>query len=240
MPTSLHNLTSFPRDGIAAIFGATGGIGQAVAEEVAGTGHFSRTLRLARNELLPFDLLDEGSIVSACAVIAEAGPLRLVIDATGFLHDKHQKPERRLRDLTPEGLARAFAINATGPAMIMKHALPLLARDGKSVFATLSARVGSIGDNHLGGWYAYRASKAALNQLLVSASVELRRQRPGAVCLCLHPGTVDTHLSAPFAKAGLDVQAPEAAAARLLNVINRVGPQDSGSFLDQHGHIVPW
>ena len=137
-------------------------------------------------------------------------------------------------------MARSFALNAIGPALIMKHVLPLLPREGKAVFATLSARVGSIGDNRLGGWYSYRASKAALNQLVRTASIELRCRQPEAICVALHPGTVDTPLSSPFSKADLDVQSPELAAKRLLAVIARLESNDSGGFFDHSGEPVPW
>jgi NAD(P)-dependent dehydrogenase (short-subunit alcohol dehydrogenase family) len=163
-----------------------------------------------------------------------------VVDATGFLHGDGLAPERSWRELDPAHMAMAFAVNATGPALLMKHFLPLLPRDGKAVFATLSARVGSIGDNRLGGWYSYRASKAALNQLVRTAAVELGRRRPAAVCVALHPGTVDTGLSAPFAKAGLEVRPAGQAAERLLRVIDRLAAEDSGGFFDHRGARLPW
>ena len=122
----------------------------------------------------------------------------------------------------------------------MKHVLPLLPRQGKSVFATLSAKLGSIGENRLGGWYSYRASKAALNQLVRTAAIELGRRRPDSICVALHPGTVDTGLTSPFNKTGLEVQSPDAAAGRLLAVIDRLSPGDSGGFLDHRGERVPW
>lgn len=178
-------------------------------------------------------MLDESSIVAAAA---SCGPgLKLVIDATGFLHDAEFQPEKSLRQIDPAHLARSFALNATGPALLMKHFLPLLARDERAVFATLSARVGSISDNRLGGWYAYRASKAALNQLVRTAAIELARTRPLAVCVALHPGTVDTGLSGPFTKAGLDVVNPAEAAARLLTVIAGLDTERSGTLVDQNG-----
>ena len=152
------------------LIGASGGIGAALAEAM-GPG----TMLLGRRTLPALDVLDEASIVAAAESCGDG--LRLVIDATGFLHDAQFQPEKSLRQLDPAHLARSFAINATGPALLMKHFLPLLARDGRAVFATLSARVGSISDNRLGGWYAYRASKAALNQLVRTAAVELARTR---------------------------------------------------------------
>jgi NAD(P)-dependent dehydrogenase (short-subunit alcohol dehydrogenase family) len=184
--------------------------------------------------------LDEASLAAAAAFAASQGPLRLVIDATGFLHDDSRRPEKSWRELDPTHLAKAFALNAIGPALLMKHLLPLLPREGRSVFATLSARVGSIGDNRLGGWYSYRASKAALNQLMRTAAIELARRQPQAICVALHPGTVDTPLSSPFSRSDLEIQAPDVAAERLLQVIAGLGPQDSGGFFDQRGQTVPW
>jgi len=186
------------------------------------------------------DLLTETSLRDAAAFAAGEGDMRLVVDATGFLHDETQRPEKSWRELDPAQMARSFALNAIGPALIMKHVLPLLPFEGKAVFATLSARVGSIGDNHLGGWYSYRASKAALNQLVRTASIELTRRQPEAICVALHPGTVATRLSSPFGKAGLDVQSPDVVAERLLDVIADLGPDDSGGFFDYRGERVPW
>ncbi|MSQ99443.1 MAG: SDR family oxidoreductase, partial [Xanthomonadales bacterium] len=137
-------------------------------------------------------------------------------------------------------LARSFALNAIGPALIMKHMLPLAPRSGRFVFATLSARVGSIGDNRLGGWYSYRASKAALNQLVRTAAVELARRSPAAICIALHPGTVATRLSAPFAASGLEVHLPPAAAHHLLAVIDKLTAGANGGFFDWRGQAVPW
>ena len=167
-------------------------------------------------------------------------PLVLVIDATGLLHDERMGPERSWRDITPDAMAIAFAVNATGPALLIKHLAPRLASEGKATFATLSAKVGSIGDNRLGGWYAYRASKAALNQIVRTAAVELRRRRPQALCVSLHPGTVDTRLTAPFAKAGLSVATPAEAATRLIGVLDGLAPADSGGFFDYRGEPLPW
>jgi NAD(P)-dependent dehydrogenase (short-subunit alcohol dehydrogenase family) len=222
----------------AVVIGAGGGIGAALAAALTAQGH--RVLPLGRATAPPLDLLDEAAIAAAAAHAAALGPPALVIDASGFLHGAGFSPEKSWRELDPAHLAHAFALNAIGPALLMKHFLPLLPRTGRPVFATLSARVGSIGDNRLGGWYAYRASKAALNQLVRTASVELRRRAPNAVCVALHPGTVDTPLSAPFARAGLEVRPPEEAAADLLRVIAGLTAAESGGFLDHKGLPVPW
>ena len=222
----------------AVVIGAGGGIGAALAEALEAEGR--DVLRLGRGSSPALDLLDEAAIAAAAAHAAALGPLALVIDATGFLHGEGFSPEKSWRELDPAHLAHAFALNAIGPALLMKHFLPLLPRGGRAVFATLSARVGSIGDNRLGGWYAYRASKAALNQLVRTAAIELRRRAPDAVCVALHPGTVDTPLSAPFARSGLDVRPPDRAARELLDVIAALTPADSGGFLDHKGVAVPW
>jgi NAD(P)-dependent dehydrogenase (short-subunit alcohol dehydrogenase family) len=169
------DLGSFPQPGVAVVFGAGGGVGGALVEAIRAAERFEHVVALSRSTSPSIDLMDEASLERAAAFAADRGELRLVIDATGFLHDDRQGPEKTWRQLDAVKLARSFALNAIGPALIMKHVLPRLARSRKAVFATLSARVGSIGDNRLGGWYSYRASKAALNQLVRTAAVELAR-----------------------------------------------------------------
>ena len=231
----------FPAGGAAIVFGASGGIGAALAAQLRSGDRFARIIGVTRSGERRFDLTEEATIQEAAAAIRESGlEPRLVIDATGVLQGEGCTAERTWGQLEPAAMLRALAINAVGPALLMKHVLPLLPASGKSVFATLSARVGSIGDNRLGGWYSYRASKAALNQIVRTAAVELRRKRPDAICVALHPGTVDTPLTAPFRKSGLEVQAPAAAARRLLSVLDRLGPSHSGAFIDQHGAPIPW
>lgn len=170
--------SSFPAVGIAVVFGASGGIGSALAHQLREDKYFDRVIGFSRSSEPAIDLLNETSLREAAIFAANQGEIRLVLDATGFLHDKSQRPEKSWRDLDYHQMARSFALNTIGPALIMKHMLPLLPRQGKAVFATLSARVGSISDNRLGGWYSYRAAKAALNQLVRTASIELRRRSP--------------------------------------------------------------
>jgi NAD(P)-dependent dehydrogenase (short-subunit alcohol dehydrogenase family) len=239
VPDALR-LRSFARGGVAVVFGASGGVGGALVEALRTVDAFSQVIAISRNTVPAIDLLDEASIERAAKSASGQGELRLIIDATGFLHDARQQPEKSLRQIDAGNLARAFALNAIGPALIMKHVLPLLPRQGKAVFATLSARVGSIGDNRLGGWYAYRASKAALNQLVRTAAVELARRAPDAICVALHPGTVATALSAPFAASGLEIHAPAAAALHLLAVTEKLTPSANGGFFDWRGQPVPW
>ena len=241
------------------VIGARGGLGEALCQHLRRDARFAQVLAAGRRpdaaqptatadrgvDLdIDIDLLDEARIAAAAAQIGErvhAGlPLRLVIDATGFLHGRGFEPEKSWRDLDAAHMAHAYAVNAIGPALLMKHLLPLLAPSGKAVFATLSAKVASIGDNRLGGWYSYRASKAALNQLVHTAAIELARQKPQAICVALHPGTVDTGLSARFAKSGLEVQTPQVAAARLLAVIDGLSAKDTGGFFNHYGEGLPW
>lgn len=226
-------MSAAARPAMKAVVIGQGGIGAALAVALEAEG--AAVTRLGRPDL---DLLDESSIAAAAARLG--GGLDLVIDATGALHGQGMQPERALRQIDPVQMARSFAINAIGPALLMKHLLPLLAGDRRAVFATLSARVGSIADNRLGGWYSYRASKAALNQLVRTAAIELARTRPAAICVALHPGTVDTDLSRPFAKAGLEVQAPALAAARLLAVVAGLTPAETGQVFDHLGKPIPF
>ena len=222
---------------IAAVAGASGGVGAALVRALRGQGAYEAVVELSRSGSPAFDITVEASIAAAAQTLA-GRDVRLVIDATGFLHDERFQPEKSLRQLDPAHMLHSFAVNAMGPALTMKHFLPLAPREGRFVFATLSARVGSIGDNRLGGWHSYRASKAALNQFMRTAAVELARTRPQAICVALHPGTVDTRMSAAFAKTGLDVRAPDVAASDLLRVIDGLTPKETGSFFDYKGEVV--
>lgn len=233
-------LTSFPKNAVAVIVGAGGGIGSALTDLLTAERHFRAVVALGRKTFPSLDLMNEPTVQEAARLAASKGELRLVIDATGFLHDEQQMPEKSWQELDAGKLARSFALNAIGPALLMKHFLPHLPRTGKSVFASLSARVGSIGDNRLGGWYAYRASKAALNQMVRTAAIELARRSPDAICVALHPGTVATPLSAPFAKNGLKIHTPSDAAKFLLNVLNRLNAESTGRFFDWRGEQIPW
>ncbi len=218
----------------AVLLGAGGGLGAALAAALPAHG-FAVTA-LGRATTPAIDLTDEPSLERAAALCGEG--LDLVLDATGFLHGAGFMPEKSFRQIDPAHMALSFAVNATGPALLMKHFLPRLARGRRAVFATLSARVGSISDNSLGGWMSYRAAKAALNMLVRCAAIELARANPAAICVALHPGTVATPLSAPFAKTGLAVTTPESAAARLLTVLAGLTPAQSGCLVDQNGLVL--
>ncbi|WP_300973824.1 SDR family NAD(P)-dependent oxidoreductase [Sphingomonas sp. LHG3406-1] len=220
------------------VIGASGGIGAAVAERLEAAGETVHRLSRRDNGL---DYADEASIAAAAASLPFATIDRLIV-ATGILHEGAMKPERSMRELDPERLQRAFLVNAIGPALVLRHFAPLLSRNGRSVAAFLSARVGSIADNRLGGWYGYRASKAALNQLVRTAAIELGRTRPDAVLVALHPGTVDTAMSRPF-QAGVapgKLFTAAQSAERLLAVLDGLSPADSGGFFDWKGDSVPF
>jgi len=234
-------LRSLPPGGLALVVGASGGIGGALVRALEASGRFEAVQALSRSTAPALDLLEERTIQACAEALQLSGlPVRLILDATGFLHNNTWNPEKSWQQLDPAHMAHSFAVNAIGPALLMKHLLPLLPREGKSVFATLSAKVGSIGDNRLGGWYSYRASKAALNQLVHTAAIELRRRHPFALCIAIHPGTVDTGLSSPFAKSGLDVRTPDEAARRLLAVLDGLQQEDSGGFFNHDGSALPW
>jgi len=233
-----------------AVFGASGGIGAALAAALAARSDVGEVYAGSRRGDCPagtnlhpfvFDLTDEASIAAACA--AMGGPLDIVLIASGRLtRADGTGPEKSYRALSAEGMAELFAVNTIGPALIAKHTLPLLRRDARAVFAALSARVGSVSDNRLGGWHAYRASKAALNMLVKNIALELARTHPQAIAVTLHPGTVNTRLSAPFQRgvAAEKLFAPAVAAAALLGVLDRLTPADSGGLFAWDGARVPF
>lgn len=229
---------SFPHGGHAVVFGASGGIGGALREMLEKSGRFAAVSGLSRSDC---DITREDDVRAAAAKLAAmAEPLRLVVVATGLLHTGEVQPEKSLRHLDPAFMAANFAVNTIGPALLMKHLLPLMAREGRAVFAVLSAKVASLGDNALGGWHSYRASKVALNMFVKNAAIEMARTRPGLAIAALHPGTVETQLSAPFAKSGLDVRPPAVAASDLAAVIDTLAPERSGGFFNHRGEALPW
>ena len=232
----------------AVIVGASGGIGAAVTRQAIDSGRYARVLALSRSgaeipgaEAVRTDL-DEPELSAAAERAADGPPVGLVFVATGVLHGDGLSPERSLQAVTRAGLLQAFLVNAVGPALVAKHFTPLMPRAGRSVFAALSARVGSIGDNRLGGWHGYRASKAALNMLIRNVAIELARTHPEAVCVSLHPGTVDTALSLPFQRGVGEGRlfSPAHSAERLLAVLDGLSPKQSGGFFAWDGSSIPW
>lgn len=233
-------MKSLPDGYKALVFGASGGIGSAIVDQLQHAAQCAHVEAVSRRSGHNFDLTDDSALAELVARLSEQhGKFHLIFDATGVLAVDGQAPEKSLQELDINRMSQAFLINAIGPALLLKHFSALLATDEKSIFATLSARIGSIGDNRLGGWYAYRASKAALNQLLRTASIEIARSNPNAVCVALHPGTVETALSQPFAR-GRYTHTPAIAAARLLTVIDETTPAQSGSFFAYDGSPIVW
>jgi len=254
---------SFPAGGNVLIQGASRGIGLEFVRQCLGStrvGHVIATCRspggatelaalaaanAGRLTVLPLDVTDEASIAATVETVAQTVPrLHLVVNCAGVLHDAslHVRPEKRLADVQPAALARAFAVNAIGPLLLARHCEPLLAHAERAVFASLSARVGSIEDNRLGGWYAYRGSKAAQNMYTRTLAIEWARSRRNVICVALHPGTTDTDLSRPF-QANVPAHklfTTEHAVAELLRVIDRLQPQDTGQFFAWDGERIPW
>jgi NAD(P)-dependent dehydrogenase (short-subunit alcohol dehydrogenase family) len=246
-----------PRGLRCCVFGASGGVGAALVEQLAAddavatvhagsrratvdptTGTGANAARVAA---FGFDLQDESTIAASAARIAADGPLDIVIVATGLLHRPPTiTPDKTYRAINAPSMAESFAVNAIGPALIAKHLLPLLRKDARSVFAALSARVGSIGDNRLGGWHAYRASKAALNMLVRNFAIEMAVTNRQAVVVALHPGTVDTALSKPFQRgvAADKLFTPTQSAKHLLRVIEGLTPADSGRCIAWDGQRI--
>lgn len=218
----------------ALIIGASGGIGSAIARQLEASD-WSVT-GLSRSA----DGLDYGDPDSVDRLLSGLeGPFDLIFIATGALEIDGRGPEKALKQLDAAALEAQFRTNTIGPALVMRHAARLLPRDRRATVAALSARVGSIGDNRLGGWYGYRAAKAALNQIMHGAAIELARTHRDAVCVALHPGTVSTDLTATHG-AGHDKVTPDQAAANLLGVLNGLTPDDTGLFFDWQGKRVEW
>ena len=232
-------MTRLPEAFRAVVLGASGAIGSALLAALQSDARCAQVLAYSRSSHPGFELEDEARIAACAAHAASHGPLHLVLNATGALHIDGHGPEKRLGALDPQRLARAFAVNAIGPALLLKHFVPLLATDAPAVFATLSARVGSIEDNRTGGWYGYRASKAALNMLLQTAAIEAARTCPLAVFAALQPGTVASRLSGPFVPAA-DALTPAASAAGMLEALNALQPTGRAQFVDYRGGTIPW
>ena len=232
----------------ALVLGATGALGQAFVYSLGQDPRCAQVVPVGRTGIsldkgntpvgsLPaWDLKDEASLEALAAALT--GPFHLVIDATGALTLDGRGPEKRLADVDAQGLANSLLVNAIGPVLLLRHLSPLLARGERVMWAKLSARVGSIQDNHKGGWYSYRMAKAALNQGLQTAAIELARQRPEMVVAAMQPGTVRSRLSQPFV--GDAAQAPEEAVRGLLAALNGLEPHGRAHFVDHAGVAIPW
>ncbi len=245
----------------ALVVGATGGIGLEFVRQLlqdSRIAHLFATYRSAqtatalfelaqqqpeRLHCIQMDLSKEAQIEQGIAEIRQtADRLHIVVNCVGLLHSDQQQPEKALRQLDADNLIRYFQVNSIGPALLAKHLLPLLKHKEPSLFATISAKIGSIGDNRLGGWYGYRASKAALNMLLKTAAIEYSRRSPHTMIVMLHPGTTNTRLSQPFQR-GVPPEklfSPERTVSQLIAVLESVTPSDSGEFFSWDGSRLPW
>lgn len=236
----------------AVVFGASGGIGAALVARLVQSQRYAEVyaggrtaIETADPEVTPFqfDLADEASIASAATEIGITGSVDLILVATGILHDQGQlQPEKTWRAIDGAAMARVFALNAIGPALIAKHMLPVMRRDSRAVFAALSARVGSISDNSLGGWHSYRASKAALNMLVRNFAIEFATINRQGVVVTVHPGTVDTALSTPFQRhvPQSSLLDPATSAECILSVLDTLSPQDSGGLFAWSGERIAY
>ena len=222
----------------ALVIGATGAIGSAFVAHLRADTRCGAVHALGRSSSPPLDLTQEDSVAAAAAGLRGLAPLHLVVVATGLLHSASARPEKRLADLSSATMEEVFRVNTFGPALVLRHFAPLLARE-RSLMALLSAKVGSIGDNRLGGWYSYRASKAALNMMVRTAAIEMRRTHPGAVLAAVHPGTVASALSRPFRGDEIGRE-PALAAAQMLAALDALQPEDSGGFVAYDGQRLPW
>jgi NAD(P)-dependent dehydrogenase (short-subunit alcohol dehydrogenase family) len=231
-------MNSFPDGFRALILGASGGIGQAFAQALQANPRCAQVVGLHRQSEPCLNFDDEASIGAAAEQLQATGKFHLIINAAGVLHTTDFMPEKKLGDLGYAQLEATFRVNTFGPALVLRHFSPLLDRQ-RGVLAVISARVGSIEDNRLGGWYSYRASKAALNMLLKTAAIEVKRGNPQAVLVSLHPGTVTTGLSKPFK--GEQIGRPAMLAVQeMLQTLNQLDPVDTGTFVAYNGERLRW
>ncbi len=230
-------LSSLPEGYRAVVVGASGGIGSAIHEALLTDNKLGEAICISRASD-GLDITNEQMVAEAASKLG-GQPIHVLICATGVLTIAGTGPEKSLRQISPNVMLEHFSVNAIGPALIAKHFLPLLDRKGRSLSAFLSARVGSIGDNRLGGWVSYRASKAALKQIVRTAAIEVSRTHPESVIVATHPGTVETKLSAPYVS-GHQTTQPATAARNILAVLNRLQPGDTGSFVAYDGSAIEW
>lgn len=231
-------LDSLPQDYRALVIGASGAIGGAFVDALQADPRCGGVLALHRRSQPSIDFEIEESIGRAALAVADHAPFHLIVEAAGILHTPQFGPEKRLADLHYAQMRATFTANTFGPALVLRHFSPLLAKK-RAVMALLTAKVGSVGDNRLGGWYSYRASKAALHMLVKTAAIELGRTRSQAVVVSLHPGTVRSALSRPFG-GETKGRSPAQAAADMLAVLDRLEPADSGDFFSWSGERLPW
>ncbi len=253
---SLPNILDRPA--VAFVQGGSGGLGSAMTRRLLSDSTIQKVYASSRSpagsdallelrrqfperlELLSLDVSNEESIEAAARAVSDAGHgLDIVFNCSGVLHSEAMQPEKRLSQIDRAALLASFEINAVGPIVVLKHLVGLMPRRERSLIVNLSARVGSIADNRLGGWYGYRASKSALNMLTRCLALELKRTHPGCLCVAMHPGTVDTELSRPFAS-GARPFTPSRAADQIFDVVRGLSSEESGGFFAWDGSAIPW
>ena len=228
------------KNNIVVVIGSSGSIGSALIQELTNQG-FQNIIGFSRLSNPSLDLLNEQSIAQYAEFVKNKNiPVSLVFDATGLLYDDNHMPEKTYKNIDLSFMKKNFEINVMGPALIMKYFLPLLDCDEKSIFASISAKVGSISDNRYGGWYSYRASKAALNQIVKTASIEMKMKNKNAICLFIHPGTVESKLSKPFQKNDLKIQSPQESALHIYKILMTSSAKDTGCFYNWDGKKIEW
>lgn len=223
----------------ALVIGSSGAVGSAFVRALQAMSNCQEVMCLSRHTQPAFTLEDEASMAQAASVLQATGAFDLIVDATGVLTLDEHKPEKNLNALNAEALMRSYQLNAVGPALLIKHFVPLLRMGQRVVYAKLSARVGSISDNHKGGWYGYRAAKAGLNMLLQTAAIEAARKRPALVMAALQPGTVASALSQPFV-AATDAITPDVSVAGMLQALDALPAQARAHFVDYRGQPIAW
>lgn len=224
----------------AIIIGSGGGIGLSLKQELSSRKDYYQLFCYSKSHDIILDITDEKQILKAVQELKQQDiKINLLINTIGYLHDKDFSPEKKISEINNNYLINSFKINAIGHALVIKHFAPLMDHKNISVLACLSARVGSISDNYLGGWFGYRASKAALNQIVRSASVEFGRKKSNLIFIAIHPGTVLTKLSKPFIKKKNYFTANQSA-NHILKVISNLKIEDSGNFVDYQGIKIPY
>jgi NAD(P)-dependent dehydrogenase (short-subunit alcohol dehydrogenase family) len=220
------------KNSAAVVIGSNGGIGNSVLKQLKSSEQYDQVLGYNKDSKLKVDITNEQDLQNLRATIINKNlNIKILFNAVGYLHDNNHFPEKKVENINIDYMKKSFLINSIGSALLIKYIAPLMPDNNHSIFACLSARVGSISDNYLGGWYSYRASKAALNQLIKTASIEYKRKKPKLTFISLHPGTVSTNLSKPFI-GNKDTLTSDNAAKKIINVLTSVGPEESGFLLD--------
>ena len=228
------------KNSVAIVIGSNGGIGNSVYKQLKNNERYDQVLGLNRSSEPKFDITNEEDLKRLQnRILNENLNVKLLFNAVGYLHDDKYLPEKKVENINLDYMKKSFLVNAIGSALLIKYIAPLMTSADNSIFACLSAKVGSITDNRLGGWYSYRASKAALNQIIKTASIEYKRKKSNLILVSLHPGTVSTNLSKPFIGTK-NVFTPDYAAKNIINVLNSISSEESGLLLDYNKIRIPF